>query len=363
MSWSTPLGDDLDSAWQRLLARRDGFAAVESALPLRNDLVAAIPSVPMDMAHGDRMHTLTTGRLRAACADAGLDPGHEDVALVLGTSYGEHLDAEVPSLYGWAQQAAEATGFTNEPVCVSTACSAASDAVLVGAELVRSGACRAAVCGGADILTPAKRLGHSKLGTMSPARLRAFDADHLGMLLGEGAGFLVIEPDAGRAGRSHAVLRGVGSSNDAVGTTAPDADGGTVRLAIEHALRAAGLDADDIAVVSAHGTGTVLSDEAEARGITRAFAGCAELPVVFGTKGALGHSLGACGAIEAITLILSLRDQVAPPILGLHRPIPEADSLVRPGSREVRGTAGISLTLGFGGFNTAIAFSVEREEA
>ncbi|MCO5994307.1 beta-ketoacyl synthase N-terminal-like domain-containing protein [Actinoallomurus rhizosphaericola] len=360
MSWSTPLGDDLAGVWDRLLDGLDGFDRLEMPFPVRNDLVAMVPSPPVELGHRERMLAMTADRLQAAFADAELDPADDGVALVLGTSYGAYLDEEMETLYDWAVSSARAAGYAGNPVCVSTACSASSDALLVGASLVRSGRYRAAVCGGADIVTPAKWLAHSKLGTLSDERLRAFDAAHSGMLLGEGAAFLVLERGSERAGRSYAVLRGAGSSNDAVGTTAPAADGHTVRTAVDRALRDSGLRGIDVAVISAHGTGTVLNDEAEARGLALAFADRDELPVVFGTKGALGHSLGACGAIEAITLILTLRERVAPPIVGLTSPIPQAADFVRPGRRAVQGSAGISLTLGFGGFNTALVFSVEE---
>jgi len=306
---------------------------------------------------------MTVAGVRSALSDAALDPTEDGLALVLGTSYGAHLDEEVSSLYQWATRAAGSIGFQGVPVCVSTACSAASDAVAVAAELVDSGACRVAVCGGVDILTPAKRLAHSKLGTLSPERLRAFDTKHSGMLLGEGAAFLVLERGAERTGKSHGVLRGVGSSNDAVGVTAPAEDGKSVRMAIERALFAAELDVGDIGAVSAHGTGTALNDAAEIRGLTQIFGENRNVPVIFGTKGALGHSLGACGAIEAITLLMALRDRVAPPTVGLREPMPEAAPFLRPGRREIHGSAGISLTLGFGGFNTAIVFSVEGGSA
>jgi 3-oxoacyl-[acyl-carrier-protein] synthase II len=361
MSWSTPLGDDLDGVWKRLLAGQDGFGNFGSTFPLRNDLVAGVRSVSTELRHDSRMLSMATACLRTAFADAGLNVAENGVALVLGTSYGAHLDEPVTSLYDWAVRCAESIGFLGDPVCVSTACSAASDALMVGASLVQSGKAKAAVCGGVDILTPAKRLAHSKLGTLSRDRLRAFDVAHSGMVLGEGSGFLVLELDAERANRRYATFRGSGSSNDAASVTAPAMDGSAVRLAIERALRGSGLSISDIAAVSAHGTGTVLNDQAEGRGLALAFGGLRELPVVFGTKGALGHSLGACGAIEAISLILALRHQVAPPIVGLRSPIGEAASFVRRGCRKVSGNAGISLTLGFGGFNTALAFSVERE--
>jgi 3-oxoacyl-[acyl-carrier-protein] synthase II len=140
-----------------------------------------------------------------------------------------------------------------------------------------------------------------------------------------------------------------------------------VVLAVRRALAEAGLDTGQVALVSAHGTGTPVNDAVEAASLAELFpptpAGTA--PLVFGTKGALGHSLGATGAIEAITVILALRDGVAPPIANLTSPLPDFPlPLARPGATawdRAAGTAGISLTLGFGGFNTCLLFTAPEE--
>ncbi|TDV37789.1 beta-ketoacyl-[acyl-carrier-protein] synthase family protein [Actinophytocola oryzae] len=360
MAFSTPLGDDIEAVWQRLLDGQHGFRKLAERARLRSELVAMVPDVDPDLPPAERQLVLSARSLRAALADAGVAPDDPGVRLVLGTSYGDHLDTGADSLYRWAAASAERIGHPHEPLSVTTACSAASDSIAVGAEMIRSGQCEICVCGGADIVTLAKRLGHSALGTMTADTLRAFDANRSGMLLGEGAAFLVLESLAsarGRAAPIHAVLRGWGSSNDAHGMTAPDPAGHSVTAAIRRSLSGSGLTRSDVAVVSAHGTGTPVNDAVEAASLTAVFADQAG-PVVYATKGALGHSLGACGAIEAVTLIVALRDHTVPPVCNLVTPMP-GSRLRLPDGRPLGfdGSVGISLTLGFGGFNTALLFS------
>jgi 3-oxoacyl-[acyl-carrier-protein] synthase II len=349
MAWSTPLGTDLDGVWDRLCAGATGVAPVDSPHQLRSQLAAVDPSVPYrPEAAAERQVTLAERTLAAAFADAGLAAEDPRALLVLGTSFGADLDGP---MLDWTALAAKGIGHPNRPMRVTTACSAGSDAILVADALIRSGRSEICVAGGVDVLTEAKRLGHSALGTMSPSGLRAFDDSHDGMILGEGAGLLVLESAESarrRSARVYARLGGAGSANDAAGLTAPDPSGRSVVAAMRRCLDRAGVDRSDVGVVSAHGTGTQLNDEVEA----------ASLHQLFGTKGALGHSLGATGAIEAITTILALRDKTVPPMAGLRSPLPEFTlRLPVDGPAEAPAGVGISLTLGFGGFNTCLLFS------
>lgn len=363
MSWITPLGDDVAQVWKRLLSGDTGVAPTGSPVRLRSDLAAMVTAVDPDESPERRQLALTTTTLLAAFADAGVAPDDPATVLVLGTSYGGHMDVPgVGSLQEWADASAREIGHPGRPISVTTACSAASDSILIGAELIRAGHRDRAVCGGADVVTLAKRLGHSALGTMTTDVLRAFDGRHAGMVLGEGAAFLVLESHesaVARAATVHAELRGTGSSNDATGLTAPDPSGRSVVLAVRRCLASGGFTEEDVAVISAHATGTPVNDAVEAVSFNELFGTVGRRPVVFGTKGALGHSLGACGAIEAMALILALREGIAPPVFGLEEPMPELSLPVPAGvAMPVDGTAGISLTLGFGGFNTALLFAL-----
>ncbi|WP_162795001.1 beta-ketoacyl-[acyl-carrier-protein] synthase family protein [Nonomuraea lactucae] len=360
MAWSTALGSGLDEVWRALLAGDSGIADVPSEHPLRNGRAAALPGLPLDKDPVERQVSLARGTLAAALRDAGLSAAGSRPRPVLGTSYGPHLDTgDVSLLDGWSRDAVRGLGPLKTPVPVTTACSSGSDSLMVGAELIRSGEEDICVCGAADILTPAKRLGHSALGTMSPTTLRAFDAGRDGTLLGEGAAFLVLESGdsaVARGAPSYGRLAGAASSNDAAGLAAPDMSGDGVVRAVAGALRAAGRDAGDVAVINAHGSGTPANDLVECRAYGRVFAGPAR-PVVFATKGAFGHTLGATGAIEAVALLLALRDGVVPPVHGLAAAMP-GFPLPLPAGAAARfdGDLGLSVTLGFGGFNTCLAF-------
>ncbi|MGP4016048.1 beta-ketoacyl synthase N-terminal-like domain-containing protein [Saccharopolyspora sp. 5N708] len=358
MAWCTPLGSDLDQTWRHLCAGHTALRPQPAPFPVRNQLVAAIPETTTDP--GQRQVAITASTLRAACTDAGINPADPSVQLVLGTSYAGHLDdPDTTSLHDWARESAHRAGHPREPLTITTACSAGADSLLVGAELIRTGTHDICVCGGTDVLSTAKRLGHTALGTMSPTTPRAFDRRHDGMVLGEGAAFLVLESPRSahrRRARTHAALAGAGSANDAAGLTAPDESGTSILLAIGRSLADSGLTPADIAVISAHGTATPLNDAVEATSLATLFADQTHPPVVFGTKGALGHSLGATGAIEAVSLVLALRDQLAPPIAGTETPTTELP-LALGEARSFHGTAGASITLGFGGFNTCLLFA------
>lgn len=359
MAWSTSLGSDLDDVWKALLSGATGVAPVPSAHPLRNDQAAVLPDLPEDLGPVRRQFEAGAQAFRAAVSDAGLDLKDPRLRLVAGTSYGSHLDVPPDGLDVWAVALAEELGLARRPLVVSTACSAGSDAFTLGAALIGAGEEEICVVGGVDVLTTAKRLGHSALGTMSPTALRAFDASHDGTILGEGGAFLVLENgDSARKRGAHrrGRLAGVGSANDATGPTAPDPSGGTVVLAVRAALAAAGRGAADVAVINAHGSGTPVNDEVESRAYATLFAEEAS-PVVFATKGAFGHTLGATGALEAVAVLLALRDGQVPPIAGLQTVMPGFALSLPDGSTPLKftGAVGLSVTIGFGGFTTCLA--------
>jgi 3-oxoacyl-[acyl-carrier-protein] synthase II len=355
MAWLTALGDDLQSVWKSLLAGQSGLKIVPFQGRLRNQMAA--PAMEATLPPPDRLVQMATQTIRRALQSAGREPNDPDVQLVLGTSLGAYLDdpASRRSLSGWAVEVARDLGSSVAPIVVSTACSSGSDAILVAAELIRAGKANCCVCGGGDVLTDGKRLAHTALTTMSPTQLRPFDVRHDGTLLGEGAGFLVLEPE--QAGRAPlAILRGTGSANDATGMTVADTTGLSAAYAIERSLTDADLLQGEIGLINAHGSGTVMNDTTESHAFSRVFSG-PSCPIVFATKGNFGHTLGATGAIEAIAVVLSLRSGEVPPIGGLEQPLPDFPlplPVLRPASCNAQ--FGLSLTLGFGGFDTSLIF-------
>jgi 3-oxoacyl-[acyl-carrier-protein] synthase II len=356
MAWTTPLGDSLEGVWESLLAGRSGIRPVAHQGRLRNDLAAPVAEPDLSVAPGSRLHHMACSAIARALQAAGKTASDPAVQLVVGTSLGTYLEdpPEAP-LYGWIEKVGAELGMTSKPIGVSTACSSGSDAILLGAELIRSGAASCCVCGGADVLTWSKRIGHSSLGTMSPTTLRAFDRRHDGTLLGEGAGFVVLEADPGEP---LAVLRGCGSANDGTGMTSADTSGKCARLAIERSLTDAGLSAGEVGLINAHGSGTQMNDLTEKNALGEVFRGDPK-PLVFATKGNFGHSLGATGALEAIALVMAMRSGRVPQIFGLEDPDPEfALPLARGVAVEHSARIGLSLTLGFGGYDTSLVFEV-----
>jgi 3-oxoacyl-[acyl-carrier-protein] synthase II len=360
MAWFTALGDDLEPVWEALLAGKSGLRPVPYEGRLRNKLAA--PAMDTVTSHSERLVQMACATIRKALAHANREPGDPDVRLVLSTSLGAYLDEESSRnpLSGWASEVARRVNAAASPIVISTACSSGSDAIMVGAELIRSGQAICCVCGGADVLTPNKRLAHSALGTMTPTHLRAFDVRHDGTLLGEGAGFLVLEKE-GINEACHAILSGSGSANDATGMTVADITGLSAGYAMQRSLSDAGLPLSAIGLINAHGSGTVMNDTTESNAFKSLFPGH-EGPLVFATKGNFGHTLGATGAIEAITVILSLRDGRVPPVHGLEQPLPDFPlPLAISESVSCSTGAALSLTLGFGGFDTSLVFeAVQR---
>lgn len=367
MAWTTALGRDLEVVWNALAGKASGITEMATDLSLRSLLAAPVPSIAANASPARRQAEITRDAALRALDDAGLEPGNERVLMVVGTSYGAHLDdAATESLSEWSVVVARDVGLFRKPVIIATACSAGADALLAGLAFLRGGVADICLCGGADVLTAGKRLGHSRLGTMSPEGLRAFDTGRSGTVLGEGAAFVVLETSRSaraRGARARGVLAGAGSSNDAASATAPDASGRNVVLAVERALRSAGVTTDAVGLINAHGSGTAVNDDVEARAYTTQFARSSRPPLLFATKGAFGHTLGATGAIEAVATLLALETRLVPPICGLRSPLPDLGLPVAASATACPDGAAISVTLGFGGFNTCLVFQSARSIA
>jgi 3-oxoacyl-[acyl-carrier-protein] synthase II len=358
MSWETALGSDLAGVWESLVRGEVGLRLLLDEVPARNQLAAALPQPPPGHDHRTRHVALALSTGTAALADAQLTE-LADTQLILGTSLGPHADDPMEgTLYTWAEEVNAGLGLQLPPVAVSTACSAGGDSLATAASLLAVGAATRCLVGAVDLVTPAKRLGHSSLGTMTSSVPRSFDAERDGMLLGEGSAFIVLEPlsmACARGARVHGVLAGWAASNDAFGMTAPDATGRPAAAAIAQALAMAQVTPADVAVVSTHGTGTVQSDAAEAACLRRVFQRQDRRPPALATKASLGHTLGATGLLEAITVLLSLRYRQAPGVAHLRQvmadfPLPLAQGAPLP----VADGYGLSVTLGFGGFNSCL---------
>ncbi len=305
--------------------------------------VRAVPADP-DGETEDRASSLALAAAAEALAGAGFGGAGSGVAV--GTTlagreaWGRGLASGSPPLARSSPGALAALlarrHAAGGPVAtVSTACASGTAAIGLAAGWIREGRATRVLAGGADALSAFVFSGFDALRALSPTAARPFDAARDGLTLGEGAGFLLLEDEeaAGRRGaRVLARLTGYGSSADAFHMTRPDPRGGGLARAAEAALRDAGRAAADVGFVSAHGTGTVFNDAMEEAALAHVLGPGAGSVPVHGLKGAIGHTLGAAGALEALLCVLVLGARDVPPTAG-HR-------AARPGSPLLRGRGG-----------------------
>lgn len=350
-AWSTALGNDIDDVWEALCASRTGITECPTTVTLKNNLAASIKDLSVKSA-SERFFQLAKKTLDASIQAINLRL-YKRVMLIVGTSFGARLDDPIAAecdLDGWGQQLAQASGI-KKVIVLSTACSSGSDVVYLAGMLIATGEYDLCICGSVDVLSDAKRLAHTALGTLSSNDLKPFDSARTGTVLGEGAGFLVLAKTSFNQQAIYGYYCGAGSANDGAGLTAPDAKAIGAKYAIRRACRESGISPDDIGVINAHGSGTRLNDQIELDAYRSIFQ---HQPIIFATKGAFGHCLGATGSVELIALIESLRRQEVPPITGLDDPMEDFFTLVLKQKTSINARYGMSLTLGFGGFDTSI---------
>lgn len=249
---------------------------------------------------------------------------------------------------------------------VVTACSTGAHAIGDAARLVSLGDADVMVAGGAE--SPICRIamaGFAACRALSthfndqPTKAsRPYDKDRDGFIMGEGAGIVVleaIEHAKARGARIYGEIIGYGLSGDAYHITAPAEDGDGAFRCMRAALKRAGIDASEIDYVNAHGTSTPMGDEIELGAVERLFGNSAGKLCMSSTKSAIGHLLGAAGAVEAIYSVLAIRDNVAPPTLNLDHPSVEtAIDLVPYKARERKIDTVLSNSFGFGGTNASL---------
>jgi len=247
---------------------------------------------------------------------------------------------------------------------IVSACSGGADAIGAAKMMIESGLVDAVVTGGSEAaLTPLSNAAFSALDALSPSGIsRPFDKDRDGFVMGEGGAILILETREkaeARGAKILGTLRGYGASADAYHLTAPDKTGNGPSRAMRAAMDDAGVTAEDIVYINAHGTSTKLNDAAETEALKLALGERAHQIPISSLKSTIGHLLGAAGAVEAVATILALRDRIAPPTLGLEHPDEGLDLDYVPGSAkplEIDGKPAIALSssFGFGGHNAVL---------
>jgi 3-oxoacyl-[acyl-carrier-protein] synthase II len=252
---------------------------------------------------------------------------------------------------------ADAFGFTGPVIIIPNACASGANALGHAFELVRSGYAPRALTGGYDALSQLVFSGFDSLQALSPTCCRPFDAERDGLALGEGAAVFAIETLESaqeRRARILGELVGYGCTTDAHHLTQPHPEGNAAFEAMTSACCSAGLRPEQIGYLNAHGTGTVLNDRAEALAINR-WAGDAvsQLPVS-STKSAIGHLLGAAGAVEAAVCLMALLEQWLPPTSTLRTPDPAASFRLVRQPANARFEYALTNSFGFGGSNASL---------
>ncbi|HVY12046.1 MAG TPA: beta-ketoacyl-[acyl-carrier-protein] synthase family protein [Alphaproteobacteria bacterium] len=242
---------------------------------------------------------------------------------------------------------------------IASACASATHAIGTAFHMIRSGMMEAAVTGGSEAcLTFGTLKGWEALRVMAGDTCRPFSLGRGGMILGEGAGILVLEEmerAKERGAKIYAELAGFGMSSDAKDITTPDANG--MARALTGALKDAALKPEDIQYINAHGTGTRSNDATETKAIKMAFGDQAQKLAISSNKSMFGHALGAAGALEAVASALTLQNQIAPPTMNYTEKDPECDLDYVPGAaRDLKMNAILSNSFAFGGLNAVLVF-------
>jgi 3-oxoacyl-[acyl-carrier-protein] synthase II len=257
-------------------------------------------------------------------------------------------------------------GFKGPNHSAVTACATGAHAIGDAARIIKygdadvmiAGGCEAAVCKlGIAGFAAARTLSNGFHDDPTTAS-RPYDKDRDGFVLGEGAGIVVLEDyehAKARGAKIYAEVAGYGLSGDAYHITSPPEDGNGGFRAMRAALRDAGLNVEDIDYVNAHGTSTPVGDEIELRAVERLFGAACDGLTMSSTKSAIGHLLGAAGAVEAVFSIMAIGNSVAPPTLNLNNPSVESKiDLVPLQAKQMPIKAALSNSFGFGGTNAAL---------
>ncbi len=240
---------------------------------------------------------------------------------------------------------------------ISTACSSSANSIMLGARLIKNNIVDRVVVGGTDSLSKFTINGFMTLMILDKEQCKPFDAERKGLNLGEGAGFIVLESERAAEGKEILCeLSGYGNSNDAYHQTASSPTGEGAYLAMQKAFKISGLKPEDIDYINAHGTGTEVNDMSEGTAIERIFGN--KVPRISSTKAFTGHTLGACGGIEAVLSVLAIKYNMVYPSLNHINQMSELNftpTKTLTTDKPINNV--LSNSFGFGGNSSALIFS------
>lgn len=302
------------------------------------------------------MQTCKTG-LISATSVGGMDQTEKYYYDYLTTSKHRKYIAAHPAGDS-TQQIASHLGVSDYVTTISTACSSAANAIMLGARMIKAGILDRVIVGGADCLSKFTINGFKTLMILSETDCMPFDEHRTGLNLGEAAAFLVLESDAIVQKENKKVLayvKGYGNANDAFHQTASSEYGDGATLAMQKAFKVADISPSAVQYINAHGTATPNNDLSEGRAIKRVFGEA--LPPISSTKAFTGHTLAAAGAVEAVYSILSLQHQRIFPNLNFKTPMKELDFVPVTELRSMDIEHILSNSFGFGGNCSTLIFS------
>jgi 3-oxoacyl-[acyl-carrier-protein] synthase II len=259
-----------------------------------------------------------------------------------------------------ADRIASHLGLMGPKTTFMTACSSGATAIGFARDLVQTDRAPVVICGGTEPLCRITYGAFNALQAVDPETCRPFDRNRKGLSLGEGAGILILESLSHarqRGARIYGEVLGYGVSCDAHHMTVPDPEGAGAALAMRRALEDAGVSAEAVDYINAHGTATPANDAMETKGIRTVFGRRAGQIPVSSTKSMTGHALGAAGAIEGVVSMLSIHHRFIPPTIHYQTPDPQCDlDFVTEGARAADLRIVLSNSFAFGGNNTAVVF-------
>jgi 3-oxoacyl-[acyl-carrier-protein] synthase II len=383
----TSLGATLSQTWERLLAGACGIRGVSlfDAAPYRTQTAAEVGEIPdgfltaaekRRMSRADRMGLAAA---REAIAQAGLDLSREDptrVGVILGGGTSGLLDSEAfyeLHLHGRrgrpsrilnhlpdaiTDRIAQHFGLEGIKSTITTACSSSANALGYAFDAIRAGLADVIVTGGSDVLARLTYGGFNSLRSVDPDPCRPFDRERRGLSIGEASGILVFE-EYDRARRRGAPIAaeflGYGVTSDAFHMTAPDPSGAAGGRTIRAALASAGVNANEVDYINAHGTATPQNDSAETAAIKTALGERARAIPVSSIKSMIGHCLCASGAIEAVATALTVREGRIPPTIHYENADPACDLDYVPNqARDRTVRIALSNSFAFGGNSSVV---------
>jgi 3-oxoacyl-[acyl-carrier-protein] synthase II len=408
MGIACPLGLGVEHVWKRLTAGESGLGAIQSfdVSQLPSKIAGQVPAGPKaegkldvnewipvkDVKKMDRFIQLALVAAEEAVQDAGWLPQDEEARCRTGVMIGSGIGG-LPTIYEASVLIKEGKtrrlspffipsalinlasghvsiryGFKGPNHSVVTACATGVHALGDAARLIALGDADVMVAGGAEAAVSeigmagfcASRALSTGFNDTPTAGSRPWDKDRDGFVMGEGAGVVVLEEyehAKKRGAKIYAEVVGYGMSGDAHHITAPSEDGDGAYRSMKAALRSAGVTPDQVQYVNAHGTSTPMGDDLELGAVERLWGDAGKGLAMSSTKSAVGHLLGAAGAVEGIFSILAIRDGIAPPTLNLEEPSRESPiDRVAKVAQERKIEVALSNSFGFGGTNASIVF-------